>query len=129
MLTYIILQDVTYTKHFRHKMCHFKWDIIIKLTQPRNCLPTFSMLTYYMLKYPLACSRYTLQWIFQQPMMMEPSFNSLKTLHVANESVCSTRIYQRCGEVFYKFWRLRSPMACLRLIARSKARYRRGTPT
>ena len=49
----------------------------------------------------------TLQWISQQPMMIETCFNFLNTLPMANESICITWIYLHWKKLIYEFGRLK----------------------
>ena len=70
----------------------------------------FSMLAYFILKYPLKC-RLILWWISQQPLMIKPCFNFLNTLPVSGESLCIIRIYLYWRKLFYEFGWLMSPPA------------------
>ena len=60
------------------------------------------MLTYYMLKYALkSAPAGTLQWISQQPMVIEPRFNISDTLRVMTESFENIRVDLDLDKLFW----------------------------
>ena len=70
---------------------------------------TFSILPNYILKCPLKCapaspSRCTLQWISQEPVLIERCFNFSFTLPATNGSFCSIRLELHWKIMFHKIW-------------------------
>ena len=99
-------------KVFRGSHCKFHWN----QTRIRfiYCLRTWRVYSakYGILGliYQLNCAP-TLHWISQQPKMIEQCFNFLNTLPWTDESVCNIRLCLHWKKLFYKLWRLKSPLA------------------
>ncbi len=55
-------------------------------------------------------TRCTLQWISQQPMVIEQALNFLNIILWADEPVCYIRLCLHWNKLFYTFWRLKSPI-------------------
>ena len=111
---------ISYDNSYAHFRCHVSASCAIRnkqrqrgivnstlLAQCRYCnkLGKLYPLFYYRLKYLLMgawarTERWTLQWMFQQPMLIEPNLDSVNILDASNEPLCCLRIYLHWKTMF-----------------------------